>query len=123
EARAGVLKGVEVIEFALSLQNLEDGGALEVSRGVSCEVRREPLGVVAGIPPFNFPALVPMWLYPIAITLGNTFILKPSEKVPLTSQILGELMLEAGFPPGVFNIINGARETVEAVIDHPEVAA
>jgi malonate-semialdehyde dehydrogenase (acetylating)/methylmalonate-semialdehyde dehydrogenase len=123
EARAGVLKGVEVIEFALSLQNLDDGGSLEVSRGVSCEVRREPLGVVAGITPFNFPAMVPMWLFPIAITLGNSFVLKPSEKVPLTPQILGELMLAAGFPPGVFNIVNGARETVEALVDHPEVQA
>ena len=123
EARAGVLKGVEVIEFALSLQNLDDGAALEVSRGVQCEVRREPLGVVAGITPFNFPAMVPMWLYPIAITLGNAFVLKPSEKVPLTPQILGELMIEAGYPPGVFNIINGARETVEALVDHPDVAA
>ncbi|HLU66957.1 MAG TPA: CoA-acylating methylmalonate-semialdehyde dehydrogenase [Kofleriaceae bacterium] len=123
EARAGVLKGVEVIEFALSLQNLDDGAALEVSRGVSCEVRREPLGVVAGITPFNFPAMVPMWLYPIAVTLGNSFILKPSEKVPLTAQILGELMIEAGFPPGVFNIVNGARETVQALVDHPDVMA
>ncbi len=123
EARAGVLKGVEVIEFALSLQNLDDGGALEVSRGVSCEARREPLGVVAGITPFNFPAMVPMWLYPIAVTLGNSFVLKPSEKVPLTPQILGELMLEAGFPAGVFSIVNGGRETVEAMVDHPEVSA
>jgi malonate-semialdehyde dehydrogenase (acetylating) / methylmalonate-semialdehyde dehydrogenase len=123
EARAGVLKGVEVIEFALSLQNLDDGGALEVSRGVSCEARREPLGVVAGVTPFNFPAMVPMWLYPIAVTLGNSFVLKPSEKVPLTPQILGELMLEAGFPAGVFSIVNGSRETVEAVIDHPDVSA
>src|SRR6185503_5042493 len=123
EARAGVLKGIEVVEFALSLQNMDDGGALEVSRGVSCEVRREPLGVVAGISPFNFPAMVPMWMFPIAITLGNAFILKPSEKVPLTPQILGELMLAAGFPAGVFNIVNGARETVEALIDHPDVQA
>jgi len=123
EARAGVLKGIEVVEFALSLQNLDDGGALEVSRGVSCEVRREPLGVVAGITPFNFPAMVPMWLFPIAITLGNSFILKPSEKVPLTPQILGELMIAAGYPPGVFNIVNGARDTVEALVDHPEVQA
>ncbi|HYU16992.1 MAG TPA: CoA-acylating methylmalonate-semialdehyde dehydrogenase [Candidatus Acidoferrum sp.] len=123
EARAGVLKGVEVIEFALSLQNLDDGGALEVSRGVSCEARREPLGVVAGVTPFNFPAMVPMWLYPIAVTLGNAFVLKPSEKVPLTPQILGELMLAAGFPAGVFSIVNGTRETVEAVIDHPDVTA
>jgi malonate-semialdehyde dehydrogenase (acetylating)/methylmalonate-semialdehyde dehydrogenase len=123
EARAGVLKGIEVVEFALSLQNLDDGGALEVSRGVHCEVRREPLGVVAGITPFNFPAMVPMWLFPIAITLGNTFVLKPSEKVPLTPQILGELMISAGYPPGVFTIINGARDTVEALIDHPEIQA
>ena len=123
EARAGVLKGIEVVEFALSLQNMDDGGALEVSRGVSCEVRREPLGVVAGITPFNFPAMVPMWLFPIAITLGNTFVLKPSEKVPLTPQILGELLLAAGFPPGVFNIVNGGRETVEALVDDPEVQA
>ena len=123
EARAGVLKGIEVVEFALSLQNLDDGGALEVSRGVHCEVRREPLGVVAGITPFNFPAMVPMWLFPIAITLGNSFVLKPSEKVPLTPQILGELMISAGYPPGVFTIINGARDTVEALIDHPEIQA
>jgi malonate-semialdehyde dehydrogenase (acetylating)/methylmalonate-semialdehyde dehydrogenase len=123
EARAGVMKGVEVIEFALSLQNLDDGGSLEVSRGVHCEARREPLGVVVGITPFNFPAMVPMWLYPIAVTLGNTFVLKPSEKVPLTPQILGELMLEAGFPGGVFNIVNGGRDTVEALVDHPEVSA
>jgi malonate-semialdehyde dehydrogenase (acetylating)/methylmalonate-semialdehyde dehydrogenase len=123
EGRAGVLKGVEVIEFALSLQNLDDGGALEVSRGVSCEARREPLGVVAGVTPFNFPAMVPMWLYPIAVTLGNSFVLKPSEKVPLTPQILGELMLEAGYPAGVFSIVNGARDTVEAVVDHPDVSA
>jgi malonate-semialdehyde dehydrogenase (acetylating)/methylmalonate-semialdehyde dehydrogenase len=123
EARAGVLKGVEVVEFALSLQNLDDGGALEVSRGVSCETRREPLGVVVGITPFNFPAMVPMWLFPIAITLGNAFVLKPSEKVPMTSCVLGELMIQAGYPAGVFSIVHGARATVEALIDHPEVAA
>ncbi len=123
EARASVLKGIEVVEFALSLQNLDDGGALEVSRGVTCEVRREPLGVVAGITPFNFPAMVPMWMFPIAITVGNAFVLKPSEKVPLTSCRLGELMIEAGFPPGVFSIVHGGREAVESLIDHPDVAA
>lgn len=122
EARAGVLKGVEVIEFALSLQNLDDGGALEVSRGVSCETRREPLGVCVGITPFNFPAMVPMWLYPIAVALGNAFVLKPSEKVPLTAVLQAERMLEAGFPKGVFSLVHGARETVEALIDHPLVA-
>jgi malonate-semialdehyde dehydrogenase (acetylating)/methylmalonate-semialdehyde dehydrogenase len=122
EARAGVLKGIEVLEFAISLQNLDDGAALEVSRGVSCEVRREPMGVVAGITPFNFPAMVPMWLFPIATALGNTFVLKPSEKVPLTAQILGELWLEAGFPPGVLNIVNGGRDAVEGICDHPDIS-
>jgi malonate-semialdehyde dehydrogenase (acetylating)/methylmalonate-semialdehyde dehydrogenase len=123
EARAGVHKGIEVIEYALSLQNLDTGGILEVSRGVTCETRREPMGVCAGITPFNFPAMVPMWLYPIAITLGNAFILKPSEKVPLTAGLSGKLMLEAGYPPGVFSIVHGAREAVEALIDHPDVAS
>ena len=123
EAVAGVLKGIEVIEYALSLQNLDDGGALDVSRGVSCEVRREPMGVVAGITPFNFPAMVPMWLFPAAVTLGNAFVLKPSEKVPITSCILGELMIEAGYPPGVFSILHGGAEAARALIDHPGISA
>ena len=123
EARAGILKGLEVTEFALSLQNSDAGGAMDVSRGVSCEYRREPLGVVAGIAPFNFPAMVPMWMYPIAVTLGNCFILKPSEKVPLTSQCMAALMHEAGFPAGVFQLVNGGKEAVEALIDHPSVKA
>jgi malonate-semialdehyde dehydrogenase (acetylating)/methylmalonate-semialdehyde dehydrogenase len=121
EARAGVLKGIEVVEFALSLQNLDDGAAMDVSRGVSCETRREPMGVVAGITPFNFPAMVPMWLFPAAVTLGNSFILKPSEKVPLSACVLGELMLEAGYPKGVFSIVHGAQAAVEAVVDQPEI--
>lgn len=123
EAKAGILKGLEVVEFALSLQNLDQGGALEVSRGVTCQIAREPLGVVLGITPFNFPAMVPLWMFPIAITLGNCFILKPSEKVPLTAQLIGGLMLKAGFPPGVFSLINGQAATVEKLIDHPDVAA
>ena len=123
EARAGILKGVEVIEFALSLQNLDQGGVLEVSRGVSCEVRREPLGVVAGITPFNFPAMVPMWLYPIAITVGNAFVWKPSEKVPMTACLLAELALEAGFPAGVLSLVHGGQVAAEALVDHPDVAA
>ena len=123
EARAGVLKGIEVLEYALSVQNLDDGASLEVSRGVTCEVRREPMGVVAGITPFNFPAMVPMWLYPIATALGNTFVLKPSEKVPLSSLILGELWQETGFPPGVLNIVHGGQEAVEAICDHPGISA
>ncbi|MBT8493613.1 MAG: CoA-acylating methylmalonate-semialdehyde dehydrogenase [Deltaproteobacteria bacterium] len=123
EARAGVLKGIEVIEFAASLQNMQTEGVLEVSRGVTCETRREPMGVVAGITPFNFPAMVPMWQFPIAVTAGNAFILKPSEKVPMSAMRLGELFIEAGYPAGVLSIVNGGKETVEAVIDHPEVKA
>jgi malonate-semialdehyde dehydrogenase (acetylating)/methylmalonate-semialdehyde dehydrogenase len=123
EAKAGLLRGLEVVEFAQSLPNLDRGGALEVSRGVTCEYRREPLGIVAGIAPFNFPGMVPMWMFPLAITLGNAFILKPSEKVPLTSCRLGELMLEAGYAPGLFSLLQGDRRAVEALIDHPEVRA
>jgi malonate-semialdehyde dehydrogenase (acetylating)/methylmalonate-semialdehyde dehydrogenase len=123
EAKAGIMRGVEVVEFASSLQNADTGGALEVSRGVSCEYQREPLGVVIGITPFNFPAMVPLWMFPIALTVGNAFVLKPSEKVPLTACRIGELMVEAGYPPGVFSIAQGDRETVEALIDHPDVTA
>lgn len=123
EARAGVLKGLEVLEFALSLQNLNSGGVLEVSRGVTCHMSREPLGVVAGIAPFNFPAMVPLWMYPAALALGNCFVLKPSEKVPLTSQMLGDLFKQAGLPDGVFTIVNGGADTVNALIDHPEIQA
>ncbi|WP_163870763.1 MULTISPECIES: CoA-acylating methylmalonate-semialdehyde dehydrogenase [Myxococcus] len=123
EARAGLLKGIEVCEFALSLQNLDSGAHMEVSRGVTCELRREPLGVVAGVTPFNFPAMVPMWMFPIAVTLGNVFIHKPSEKVPLTACALGELMLEAGYPPGVFSIVHGGKEAVDALVAHEDVKA
>jgi malonate-semialdehyde dehydrogenase (acetylating)/methylmalonate-semialdehyde dehydrogenase len=123
EALAGLQRGLEVVEYAQSLPNLDRGGALEVSRGVTCEYRREPLGIVAGITPFNFPAMVPMWMFPIALTLGNAFILKPSEKVPLTACRLGELLLEAGYEAGLFSIVHGDRSAVEALIDHPEIRA
>lgn len=123
EARAGLHRGLEVVDFASSLPNLDGGGALEVSRGVTCEYRREPLGVVAGITPFNFPAMVPLWMFPIALTLGNAFILKPSEKVPLTACRLGELMTEAGYAPGLFSVVHGDHEVVHAVVDHPGVRA
>src|SRR5689334_3967089 len=123
EALSGIQRGLEVLDFALSLPNLDAGGALEVSRGVTCEVRREPLGVVAGVTPFNFPAMVPMWMFPIALAVGNAFILKPSEKVPLTACRLAELSVRAGFPPGVFSVVNGEREAVEALADHPAVRA
>ena len=123
EARAGVLRGIEVMEFALSLQNSDSGAALDVSRGVSCEYRRDPLGVVVGITPFNFPAMVPMWMFPIALSVGNSFVLKPSEKVPLSANYLGDLALRAGYPPGVFSVVHGDRVAVQALITHPLVQA
>lgn len=123
EGKAGILKGLEVTEFALSLQNMDSGGIMNVSRGVSCEVRHEPIGVVVGIVPFNFPAMVPMWMFPIALACGNCFVLKPSEKVPLTMTRMAELIQKAGFPAGVFSIVQGRQQTVEALIDAPEVKA
>lgn len=123
EAKAGLMKGVEVLEFALSLQNLDLGGKVEVSRGVTCEYRREPLGVVANITPFNFPAMVPMWTIPIALALGNAYVWKPSDKTPLTALKIAEALNEAGLPAGVFTVLHGGSKTVEAIIDHPAVKA
>jgi malonate-semialdehyde dehydrogenase (acetylating)/methylmalonate-semialdehyde dehydrogenase len=123
EAKAGLMKGVEVLEFATALQNSDQGGRLQVSRGVFCEYRREALGVVAGITPFNFPAMVPMWMIPIALAVGNAFVWKPSDKTPLTSNLLAKAIEEAGFPAGVFTVLQGGRESVEAIIDHPTIAA
>ena len=123
EAEAGLRRGLEVVEYATALPNLMASQILEVSTGVDCFSRRLPLGVVAGITPFNFPAMVPMWMFPIAIVCGNTFILKPSEQVPLTPLRLAELLKEAGLPDGVFNVLQGDRETVEAMLDHPGIRA
>lgn len=123
EAKAGLSKGIEVLEFAVSIQNLDLGGKLEVSRGVHCEYRREPLGVIANITPFNFPAMVPMWTLPIALTLGNAYIWKPSEKTPLTSNLLAISLKEAGLPLGLLQVLQGGKETSEHIIDHPLVKA
>ncbi|MGB0452111.1 MAG: CoA-acylating methylmalonate-semialdehyde dehydrogenase [Bacteriovoracaceae bacterium] len=123
ESKAGILKGIEVLEFALSLQNLDSGAKMEVSRGVQCEYRREPLGVVANITPFNFPAMVPMWTLPIVITLGNSYVWKPSEKTPLTSHYMAKLFKEAGLPDGVLTVLQGEKESVNAIIEHPKVKA
>ena len=123
EGKAGLLKGIEVLEFALSIQNLDLGGKLEISRGVSCEYRREPLGVVANITPFNFPAMVPMWTMGIALVLGNAYIWKPSDKTPLTAFKIAEALREAGIPKGIFSVLHGGAETVNAIIDHPKVKA
>lgn len=123
EGKAGLMKGIEVLEFAIALQNMDLGGRTEVSRGVSCEYRREPVGVVANITPFNFPAMVPMWTIPIALTLGNAYLWKPSEKTPLTSLKIASALKEAGLPDGLFQVLQGGKETVEAIIDHPNVKA
>lgn len=123
EAKAGVMKGIEVLEYALSLQNSDLGGKLEVSRGVFCEYRRQALGVVASITPFNFPAMVPLWTIPIAIALGNAYVWKPSEKTPLTSQYIADAFAEAQLPPGIFTVLQGGEEVVNAIIEHKDIKA
>lgn len=124
EARGDVRRGIEVVEYACAITELLKGEALEnVARGIDCEMVRQPVGVCAGICPYNFPALVPMWMYPLAIACGNTFILKPSEKVPLTSIRLIQLLEESGLPKGVLNIVHGGRECVDAILKHPKVNA
>jgi malonate-semialdehyde dehydrogenase (acetylating)/methylmalonate-semialdehyde dehydrogenase len=124
EARASVQRGVEMVEFACGIPSVIMGQVLpNIARHVDCETVRHPVGVCAGITPFNFPAMVPLWMFPVAIVCGNTFVLKPSEKVPLSSIRLGELLMEAGLPDGVFNIVHGDRECVEALLTHPLVRA
>lgn len=123
EALADVAKGNETVEYACSLPQLAQGNSLKVSGQVNCVDRRDALGVVASIVPFNFPFMVPMWTVPIALVMGNTVVLKPSEKVPLTMRRVAELFEKAGFPDGVFNMIQGTREAVETLIDHPSVKA
>ncbi|HEY2829665.1 MAG TPA: aldehyde dehydrogenase family protein, partial [Thermoanaerobaculia bacterium] len=123
EARAEVLKSAELTEFACSLPQIAPGEVLEVSRGVDCRIERFPLGVVASIAPFNFPNMVPNWTIPNAIALGNCMILKPSELVPISAGRIAELLAEAGLPAGVFQVVHGGREAVEAVCDHPGIAA
>ena len=123
EAEAEVLKAIECLEYGCSLPNLATGSELEVSRGVTCGLTYEPLGVVAGVVPFNFPLMVPMWMLPQALVGGNAFLLKPSERVPLSTMRLAELFAEAGLPPGVFSIVQGGREVVEALCDHPGIEA
>jgi malonate-semialdehyde dehydrogenase (acetylating)/methylmalonate-semialdehyde dehydrogenase len=123
ESAAEIEKCIELTEFATSLPQLVTGEILEVSRGVECRTEHIPLGVVASIVPFNFPAMVPNWTIPNAIALGNCMIMKPSEKVPLSCSRLAELLKEAGLPDGVFNIVNGDSEIVTAICDHPGIEA
>ncbi len=123
EAEAEVYKAIEETEFACSLPQLTTGSIDRVSAGVECRSEILPLGVVASITPFNFPCMVPHWTIPTALVLGNTMVLKPSERVPLTAARTADLLAEAGLPPGVFNVVNGDRSAVEALCDHPDVVA
>jgi malonate-semialdehyde dehydrogenase (acetylating)/methylmalonate-semialdehyde dehydrogenase len=124
EARGEVRRGIDVVEFAAGMPTLMMGGALEqVSRGVDTELFRHPLGVVAAITPFNFPAMVPLWTAPIAVASGNAYILKPSPRTPLSAMRLAELFDEAGTPPGVFSVVHGGKEAVNAICDHELIRA
>ena len=124
EARGDVRRGIEVVEFACGISHLQKGESLpQIADQIDAVTLREPVGVCAGITPFNFPAMVPMWMYPVAIACGNTFVLKPSEKVPQTAMRLAELMSEAGLPDGVLNVVHGTSQVVDALCSHPDVAA
>ncbi len=124
DARGEVARGIEVVEFACGIPQLLKGEWSEdVSIGVDASSIRQPLGVVCGITPFNFPVMVPMWMYPVAISCGNTFVLKPSERDPSPSELIAELWGEAGLPDGVFSVLHGDAEAVDALADHPAVAA
>jgi malonate-semialdehyde dehydrogenase (acetylating) / methylmalonate-semialdehyde dehydrogenase len=124
DARGEVRRGIEAVEFACGMPSLMMGDALpDVARGVDSVSMRYPLGVCAGITPFNFPAMIPLWMFPIAIAAGNTFVLKPSPQTPLTSELLSAIARECGFPAGLFGVVHGGAETAEALIDHPDVAA
>jgi len=124
DASGEVVRGTEVVEFACGIPHLLKGEVSEqVGRGIDSWSVRQPLGVCAGITPFNFPAMVPMWMFPVALACGNTFVLKPSERDPSPGVRIAELLTEAGLPPGVFNVINGDKEAVDALLHHPQVAA
>src|SRR5580693_8034143 len=124
DAAGEVARGLEVVEFACGIPHLLKGGFSEnVSTGVDSYSIRQPVGVVAGITPFNFPAMVPMWMFPLAIACGNTFVLKPSEKDPSASLLLASLWAEAGLPDGVFNVVHGDKVAVDAILQHPDIKA
>jgi malonate-semialdehyde dehydrogenase (acetylating)/methylmalonate-semialdehyde dehydrogenase len=124
EARGEVRRGIEVVDFACGAPTLLQGRTLrDVSGGVDQDLYRYPVGVCAGIPPFNFPVMIPLWMFPLALVAGNTYVLKPSERTPLGGARLAEIFLEAGFPEGVLNVVHGARDAVDAVLAHPDVRA
>ena len=124
DARGDVFRGLEVVEHAAGIANLQIGDFVEnVASGVDTYSIWQPLGVCAGITPFNFPAMIPLWMFPMAIATGNTFILKPSEQDPMVTMRLVELAVEAGVPEGVLNVVHGGKATVDAICDHPDIKA
>jgi len=124
DAQGEVARGIDIVEFACGIPHLLKGDFTDqVSRGMDNWTVRQPLGVVVGVTPFNFPVMVPMWMYPVAIAAGNTFVLKPSPTDPSASLFMAELLHEAGLPPGVFNVVQGDKESVDALIEHPDVKA
>ncbi|MFC1771413.1 CoA-acylating methylmalonate-semialdehyde dehydrogenase [Candidatus Margulisiibacteriota bacterium] len=123
EAKAEIEKAIEVTEFACSLPQIIADEHLEVSKGIECKISKEPIGVVASITPFNFPSMVPHWTMPIALTLGNTMIMKPSEKTPLSAVRIADLLAQAGLPENVFNVVQGEKEMVEAICSHEKIKA
>src|ERR1700723_3527781 len=124
DAKGEVTRGLENIEFATGIPQLLKGEFTEqVGSGIDSWSLRQPLGVVAGITPFNFPAMVPMWMFPIALACGNTFVLKPSERDPSASIFLAELLKQAGLPDGVFNVVHGDKQAVDAILTHPGISA
>ena len=124
ESRGSVRRGIECVEAACGTPSLMMGYGLEnIASGIDCQVLRQPLGVCAAIAPFNFPAMVPLWFLPFAVATGNTFIVKPSEQVPLTQRLMATLLEKCGLPPGVVNLVNGGRAVVEAICDHPDIRA
>ena len=124
DAKGEVIRGLEVVEFACGIPHLLKGEFSEqVSGGVDAHSFRQPLGVCAGVTPFNFPVMVPMWMHPVAIATGNTFVLKPSERDPSASELIADLYRQAGLPDGVFNVVHGDKVAVDALLDHPDVDA
>jgi malonate-semialdehyde dehydrogenase (acetylating) / methylmalonate-semialdehyde dehydrogenase len=122
EARGSLRRGVENVEHACGIPSLMMGKSLEdIASGIDCEFFRQPMGVFAAITPFNFPAMVPLWFYPYAVGTGNTFVLKPSEQVPRSQTRIFELAHEAGFPPGVLNMVHGGKDAVNAILEHPDI--
>ncbi|MCH7715763.1 MAG: CoA-acylating methylmalonate-semialdehyde dehydrogenase [Gemmatimonadetes bacterium] len=122
ESKGEIQRGIESVEHACGIPTLMMGDTLEdIAPGIDCETIRQPLGVFAAITPYNFPVMIPMWFWPYAVATGNTFVLKPSEQDPLTHQRIVDLATEAGLPPGVLNVVHGDRQTVDAILEHPDI--